>query len=92
MHDGKVLFEERYLRKLVEVATEPDGGVVRLTQREKQTLRLLIEGLANKEIAARLNISESAVKATLQMLFNKTGVRTRSQLVRIALERYQEEI
>ena len=92
VHDGKVLFEERYLRKLVEVATEPDGGVVRLTQREKQTLRLLIEGLANKEIAARLNISESAVKATLQMLFNKTGVRTRSQLVRIALERYQEEI
>jgi two-component system nitrate/nitrite response regulator NarL len=90
--EGKVLIEEHYLRKLVQVATEPDSGSLRLTDREKQILRLLIEGLANKEIAARLNVSESAVKATLQMLFNKTGVRTRSQLVRIALERFRDEI
>ncbi len=45
-----------------------------------------MEGLANKEMAARLNLSESAVKAALQVLFNRTGVRTRSQLVRVALE------
>ncbi|HYP06029.1 MAG TPA: response regulator transcription factor [Bryobacteraceae bacterium] len=90
--DGKVLIDEHYLRKLVQVATEPEAAGIRLTDREKQTLRLLIEGLANKEIAAQLNISESAVKATLQMLFNKTGVRTRSQLVRIALQRFQDEI
>ena len=92
VYDGKVLIEEHYLRKLVQVATEPDSGTLRLTDREKQTVRLLIEGLANKEIAAHLNVSESAVKATLQMLFNKTGVRTRSQLVRIALERLQDDI
>jgi two-component system nitrate/nitrite response regulator NarL len=89
--DGKVLIDEQYLRQLVQVATEPASNGVRLTSREKQTLRLLIEGLANKEIAAQLSISESAVKATLQLLFNKTGVRTRSQLVRIALERLQDE-
>ena len=92
VYEGKVLIEEHYLRKLVQVATEPDSRSLRLTDREKQTLRLLIEGLANKEIAARLNVSESGVKATLQMLFNKTGVRTRSQLVRIVLQRFQEEI
>ena len=46
----------------------------------------LFEGLTNKEIAAQLGVSESAVKATLQQLFQKTHVRTRSQLVRIALE------
>ncbi len=35
---------------------------------------------------------ESSVKATLQQLFSKTGVRTRSQLVRIALEQYRLDI
>jgi two-component system, NarL family, nitrate/nitrite response regulator NarL len=74
------------------VATEPEAGALQFTDREKQTLRLLIEGLANKEIAARLNVSESGVKATLQVLFNKTGVRTRSQLVRIILQRFQEDL
>jgi DNA-binding NarL/FixJ family response regulator len=46
----------------------------------------LFEGLTNKEIATELEVSESAIKATLQQLFQKTRVRTRSQLVRIALE------
>ena len=49
-------------------------------------LQGVFEGLANKEIAARIGVSEASVKATLQQLFNKTGVRTRSQLVRITLE------
>jgi DNA-binding NarL/FixJ family response regulator len=58
-----------------------------LTERERSILEGVFEGLTNKEIAARAGASESAVKATLQQLFHKTGVRTRSQLVRIALER-----
>lgn len=57
-----------------------------LTAREQQVLRGIFEGLTNKEIAAQLGVSEGAVKATLQQLFQKTRVRTRSQLVRIALE------
>jgi len=57
-----------------------------LTEREDQVLRGVFEGLANKEIAAKIGVSENSVKATLQQLFQKTGVRTRSQLVRIALE------
>jgi two-component system nitrate/nitrite response regulator NarL len=84
--EGKVLIDEHYLRKLVQVAAADDTRALRLTDREKQVLQFLIEGLANKEIAAALGISESAVKAALQVLFNKTGVRTRSQLVRVALE------
>lgn len=71
--DGVPLREEQNIRKL-------------LTEREQQVLQGLFEGLTNKEIAARLGTSESAVKATLQQLFQKTHVRTRSQLVRIALE------
>jgi two-component system nitrate/nitrite response regulator NarL len=89
---GKVLIEEHYLRKLVEIATEDETRAVRLTPRERQILGFLIEGLANKEIASELNVSESAVKAAFQMLFNKMGVRTRSQLVRVALEQYRDEI
>lgn len=90
--EGKVLIEEHYLRKLVQVAAEDQSRSVRLTDREKQILRFLIEGLANKEIAGQLSVSESAVKASLQTLFSKTGVRTRSQLVRVALEQFREEI
>ena len=57
-----------------------------LTEREQQVLRGIFEGLTNKEIGAQLGVTDGAVKATLQQLFQKTGVRTRSQLVRIALE------
>jgi PAS domain S-box-containing protein len=60
-----------------------------LGDREIGVLRLVVQGLANKEIAARMAISESAVKNTMQQLFSKTGVRTRSQLVRVALEQYR---
>ncbi len=61
-----------------------------LTNRELDALRLVVQGLANKEIASRMEISESAVKNTLQQLFAKTEVRTRGQLVRVALERYRD--
>jgi DNA-binding CsgD family transcriptional regulator len=69
----------------------PSGGQcerAELSGRETEVLRFLVEGLANKEIAARLDISASMVKYTVQQLFSKTGVRTRSQLVKLALERY----
>jgi PAS domain S-box-containing protein len=61
-----------------------------LNTRELDALRLVVQGLSNKEIAAQMNISESAVKNTLQQLFGKTQVRTRSQLVRVALEQYRD--
>jgi len=61
-----------------------------LNSRESEVLRLLVQGLSNKEIASHLNVSESVVKNTLQQLFAKTEVRTRSQLVRVALECYRD--
>jgi len=57
-----------------------------LTHREGQVLQGVFEGLTNKEIAVRIGVSEDSIKATLKLLFLKTGARTRSQLVRIALE------
>jgi two-component system, LuxR family, sensor kinase FixL len=61
-----------------------------LNSREAEVLRFLIQGLANKEIAGRMGISESTVKNTFQQLFAKMGVRSRSQLVRAALEEYRD--
>jgi len=71
-------------------APADERGRPPLTSRETEVLRLLVQGLANKEIAGRLDISESSVKSTLQQLFFKTSVRTRSQLVRVAVEQYRE--
>jgi two-component system, LuxR family, sensor kinase FixL len=62
---------------------------ISLNSRELEVLRLLVQGLTNKEIAVKLEISESVVKNTIQLLFTKTGVRTRGQLVRVALEQYR---
>jgi PAS domain S-box-containing protein len=77
---------------LTEVAPGPVAEpreLAGLNGRETDVLRLLVQGLANKEIAARMDISESTVKNSIQQLFAKTGVRTRSQLVRVALEQYR---
>jgi PAS domain S-box-containing protein len=68
------------------------GRYTGLNNRELDVLRLLVQGLANKEIAARMDVSESTVKNTLQQLFAKTSVRTRAQLVRVALEHYRDAL
>jgi len=53
---------------------------------EREILSLVVEGLSNKEISSRLSLPESVVKATVQRLLDKAGVRTRAQLVRFAFE------
>ena len=90
VHGGETWVDQRCLRDIVNVALQPEGRPPSkdFTDRERAVLRGVFEGLSNKEIGARLEISESSVKAALQQLFQKTGVRTRSQLVRIALEQF----
>jgi len=61
-----------------------------LTDREMDALRFLVQGLVNKEIATRMDVTESIVKNTLHQIFAKTNVRTRAQLVRVALEQYRD--
>jgi two-component system sensor kinase FixL len=63
-----------------------------LSARELDVLRLLVQGLTNKEIAARMGISESTVKNCFQQLFRKSAVRSRSELVRVALEQYRNQL
>ena len=88
---GEAWLKQDHLQLLVQNLSEPaQTGEKTLSARERAVLRGVVEGLANKEIAAELQISESSVKAALQQVFNKTGVRTRSQLVRVALDRYRD--
>ncbi len=77
-------------RLLIEARSEEArrAPALELSARERAVLRGVFAGLANKEIAAKLGLSEGYVKAVLQQLFGKTGVRTRAQLVRIALEQH----
>jgi len=92
---GKVWFEQELLRAAMHGSAEPllpESQSDRFTQRERQVLSYVFEGLGNKEIAARIGVSESSVKASLQQLFSKTGVHTRGQLVRIALEQYRNHL
>ena len=91
---GEMWLDPKAVRSLVAGATgksDEQRAQQPLSARELAVLKGVFEGLTNKEIAGQLLISESSVKAALQQLFDKTGVRTRSQLVRIALERHVVE-
>ena len=57
-----------------------------LTARERDVLALVAEGRSNRDVAARLGISEHTVKFHLASLFGKLGVATRTQAVRRALD------
>src|SRR5215831_7680345 len=93
---GRVWIEQEYLRTIFEVPLGRREGSrpqsAKLNERERRVLNCILEGLSNKQIGDRLSVSESSVKATLQQLFDKAGVRTRSQLVRVALEQYRDEL
>jgi DNA-binding NarL/FixJ family response regulator len=57
-----------------------------LTEREEKVLRGVLDGLTNRKIGDNIGLTESAVKSVVQQLFTRAGVRTRGQLVRMALE------
>ena len=60
---------------------------VQLTRRELEVLRLLSDGNSNKEIAAKLFISESTVKLHVNSLFEKLEVTSRTEAMKAALQR-----
>jgi DNA-binding CsgD family transcriptional regulator len=57
-----------------------------VTPRELEVLQLIAEGLSNKEIAARVFVSENTIKTHSSRVFDKLGARRRTQAVQIAKE------
>jgi two-component system nitrate/nitrite response regulator NarL len=86
---GASCIEDEYLTALFQSV---DGSRTEaqpsFTQRDRVTVDHVLQGLTNREIAARLNISEAAVKSSLRQVFDKLRVHTRAQLVKVALEQY----
>ena len=81
--------EERSYEVIAEPTLAECAEPTRLTSRQIAVLRLILEGFSNNQMASRLDMTPSAVKHTLEQLFSKTGVNNRSQMVRVALERYR---
>jgi DNA-binding NarL/FixJ family response regulator len=81
---GRVASGEMAGRRAPEPPRLPD-----FSSRETRVLRLVVEGLSNKAIAAELESNEPVIKSVLQQLFRKTATRTRAQLVRFALEQFR---
>jgi DNA-binding NarL/FixJ family response regulator len=90
--NGAIWLDQRIIQLLVDRSVD---GLLRksgansgslLSDREQQVLRGILSGLTNKRIGDDLHLSEGSVKASVQQLFAKTGMRRRSQLVRAALE------
>jgi two-component system NarL family response regulator len=79
---GKTYLAPAAAAKLAEGVTR-----VQLTPREMETLKLVADGKANKEIATALDISERTVKTHLAHLFEKLGATSRTEAVKVATRR-----
>jgi two-component system, NarL family, nitrate/nitrite response regulator NarL len=90
---GESCLEAKYLTSLVRsVDRTRTPSQPNLTDRDRALLRYVLEGLTNREIGVNLEISEGAVKASLRLLFEKVNVKSRTQLVKVALEQYQDQL
>ncbi|HEY7208624.1 MAG TPA: response regulator transcription factor [Bryobacteraceae bacterium] len=67
--------------------TTADGVVEALTNREQQVLRMMADGLGNKEIAGHLGISDHTAKFHVAQVLAKLGAATRTEAVTIAIRR-----
>ncbi len=85
---GEAYLEQNYLQPLFQSV---GANKRRLTDHERSVLRLVVQGLSNAEISESLKLSESATKSLVHEIFKKLGVRTRAQLVGIALQEHLDE-
>jgi DNA-binding NarL/FixJ family response regulator len=75
---GESPIDPRAARTILTAQSQPDPGA-ELSPREREVLTLLVEGLPNKLIARRLEISEKTVKTHLTSIFRALGVTDRTQ-------------
>jgi len=88
VNHGQVWADSENMRTLVDALAETmplrfreTRGIERLSKREAEVVRLVAEGLSNKEISRQLRLSEHTVRNYLFHVFDKLGVSTRVELV-----------
>lgn len=84
LRDGHMWLPPEVLEYLARLSLEADEKNLPLTLRETEVIRLIGEGLSNKEIGTRLSIAEKTVKFHASNVFAKLGVHDRNSAVEIA--------
>ena len=84
-HAGRATLSPEAAQALVETANQPVAPGLNLTEREREVLALMIEGLNNTQIAGRLTVSPSTIKSHVSNILAKLGVASRTEAVTLAL-------
>ena len=83
---GQSTMESMAMQILVEASQKPAQVGDNLTERERQVLALIAEGMTNKEIAQQLSLSHGTVRVYVSHVLAKLGVGNRTEAARLALE------
>jgi NarL family two-component system response regulator LiaR len=84
-HAGRATLSPEIAQSLVETANLPPAPGLDLTERERDVLRLMIEGLNNTQIAGKLTVSPSTVKSHVSNILSKLHAASRTEAVTMAL-------
>jgi DNA-binding NarL/FixJ family response regulator len=84
---GGSYLEPRVASKVLAQVTAPRRSAAGLSEREREVLRLVADGLPTKQIATSLSISERTVKFHVNSIFRKLGADNRAQAVALAAQR-----
>jgi two-component system, NarL family, response regulator LiaR len=84
-HAGRATLSPEAAQALVETANQPPTPGLDLTDREREVLALMVEGLNNTQIAASLIVSPSTIKSHVSNVLSKLGVVSRTEAVTLAL-------
>jgi DNA-binding NarL/FixJ family response regulator len=87
VYSGGSYLEPRVASKLLAEVSSPRTRGTGLSEREREVLRLVAEGLPTKQIALSLSISERTVKFHINSIFHKLGADNRAQAVALAAQR-----
>ncbi|HMD88682.1 MAG TPA: response regulator transcription factor [Anaerolineaceae bacterium] len=84
-HAGQATLSPEAAQSIVQAANQPPAPGLDLTEREREVLRLMIEGLNNTQIAGSLSVSPSTIKSHVSNILSKLGVASRTEAVTLAL-------